>query len=330
MDTAYVHNLDPFALRLWDDVGVRWYGLAYLAGFVAAFFLIRRVLRTGTSPLAPARASDMVAALAVGAVVGGRLGYIAFYQPSLLWTFSSEVPWWNALAINRGGMASHGGMIGVVVAALIFAKRQRVPFLHVLDLAAFAAPIGLFFGRLANFVNGELYGRPAPAGLPWAVKFPQEMLTWSGDRLAAARAALVGAGAGPLTVEDAIKAVQHGDGAVTAALAPLLTARHPSQLYEALLEGMFVFIVVALVWRRPRKPGVVAAAFGGTYAAVRIFGEQFRLPDAPLFSLEELHVVLTRGQLLSMLLLAAAVLVAVAASRVTTGSLGGWRRPVPA
>lgn len=323
---TYVHALDPFAIRFFGDVGLRWYGLAYMAGFVVAFFLIRRVLRAGASPLAPGKASDLVFALAVGAVVGGRLGYVAFYEPSLLWTFSDEIPWWNALAINRGGMASHGGMIGVVVAAFIFARRKRVPFLHVIDLAAFAAPIGLFFGRLANFVNGELFGRPAPDGLPWAVKFPQEVLGWSADKLATMNQALADASLAAMRPSDVIIAVQHGDATVTAAIAPLLTARHPSQLYEAVLEGLLLFVVVAVTWRRPRKPGVVAAVFGGTYAAVRIFGEQFRLPDAPLFSLDGLEIVLTRGQLLSVLLFIGALIVAVSAASVRASRMGGWRR----
>ena len=324
--TPYLHNLDPFAIRFFGDVGVRWYGIAYVAGFVVAFLLIRRVLRNGASPLVAGAAADLVAVLALGAVLGGRLGYIAFYQPSLLWTFSDDLPFWNALAINRGGMASHGGMIGVVVAALVFARRRRVPFLHVVDLAAFSAPIGLFFGRLANFVNGELYGRAAPAGLAWAVKFPTEMRTWGVERVTAMQEALVRVGAPALAVDDVIRAVQSGDARVTSAITPLLTARHPSQIYEALLEGALLFAIVAVVWSRARKPGVVAATFGGAYAAVRIFGEQFRLPDAPLFSVAALDVSLTRGQALSVVLLFGAVLVAVGAARGGAMKLGGWRR----
>ena len=104
----WVHDLDPYALKLWEGGPIRWYGLAYLAGFVAAFFLVRRVLRRGTSPLPAEAASELVMTLALGAVVGGRLGYIAFYKPALLWTFSSSPPFWEALAINHGGMASLG------------------------------------------------------------------------------------------------------------------------------------------------------------------------------------------------------------------------------
>lgn len=330
MTDVWVHDLDPYAIELWEGGPIRWYGLAYLAGFVVGFLLIRRVLRVGTSPLPPASASELVFALALGAVIGGRLGYVAFYQPSLLWTFSDELPYWNAVAINKGGMASHGGMIGVVLAAMIFALRRRAPFLHVLDLAAFAAPLGLFFGRLANFVNGELFGRPAPTSLPWAVKFPQEMHGWGATELVEVRARVAAAQPNQrsLSVDDIITAIQRGDDTITSAVAPLLTPRHPSQLYEALLEGVLVFVVLAALWRQPRNPGVIAAAFAITYAAVRIFGEQFRVPDAPLTSLAS--VDLTRGQALSVVLLLVGVVVAVIARRSQRPVAGGWSQTTAA
>lgn len=317
---AWVHSIDPYAIG-----PIRWYGLAYVAGFVVGYLLIRRVLARGESSIPHARAGDLVSALAIGAVVGGRLGYIAFYQPSLLWTFSDELPFWNALAINKGGMASHGGMIGVVLAGLWFARRNGASFLHVADLAAFAAPLGLFFGRLANFVNGELYGRPVDESFPLAVKFPQELQSWSGLRLQGALDAVAtktGIGA---SVDDLLARIQAGDAAVAAAVAPLLTPRHPSQLYEAVLEGLLVFAVLAWLWREPRRSGVIAAAFAMVYGVVRIVGEQFRLPDAPLFKLGALE--LTRGQLLSIALLVSGVLVfVVSRKRGATTRVGGWSK----
>lgn len=316
MDAAWIHDLDPFAIGF-----IRWYGLAYLAGFVCGYFLVRRVLRAPNSPLAPEKASDLVFALVLGVMIGGRLGYIAFYEPSLLWTFSDELPYWNALAINRGGMASHGGMIGVAVAALVFARRQKVPFLFVADLSAFGAPLGLLFGRIANFVNGELFGRPAPPSLPWAVKFPQEMHLWDAPRLREVHERLALVQRDVPTIDDVIGAIQSGDTVTANAIGPLLTARHPSQLYEALLEGLLLFIVVLIVWRKPRKPGTVAATFAIVYAIVRIFGEQFRLPDAPV--LEAAGLVITRGQLLSFGLLAVGVALAFFVHRRAAAPLGG-------
>lgn len=324
MSTAWVHDLDPYAIELWEGGPIRWYGLAYLAGFLVGFVLIRRVLRVGVSPLPPKSASELVFALALGAVVGGRGGYIVFYQPSLLWTFSDELPFWNALAVNQGGMASHGGMIGVLVASAIFARRRSVPFLHVLDLAAFAAPVGLFFGRIANFVNGELFGRPTAETLPWAVKFPQEMYAWRGDELSAVRARLAPLHAETSSIDGIVAAIQRGDDAIAAAVAPLLTSRHPSQLYEALLEGSLVFVALAALWRRPRKPGSIASAFAMIYAGVRIFGEQFRVPDAPLTSLG--LVALTRGQALSVALLLGGVIVTVVSLRAKRPPAGGWSK----
>ena len=326
MDTPWVHTLDPFAVG-----PIRWYGLAYLAGFICAYFLVRRVMRASTSPLPPSKASDLIFALVLGVMIGGRLGYVAFYQPSLLWTFSERLPFWEALAINRGGMASHGGMIGVVIAALIFAHRQRAPFLYVVDLAAFGAPLGLFFGRLANFVNGELYGRPAPDLLPWAVKFPQEMHAWNALQLLQMHQSLARVQRDAPAVDDVIEALQRDDTVVSTAIAPLLLARHPSQIYEALLEGLFVFAVLLVAWRVARKPGTIAATFGIVYAFVRIFGEQFRLPDAPVLAV--LGIEVTRGQLLSIVLLAASLGLALLVHRQNRQAGGGWlkgpRRHLP-
>lgn len=317
---AWVHSIDPYALG-----PVRWYGLAYVAGFIVGYLLIRRVLARGATGISVARAGDLVAALAIGAVVGGRFGYIIFYQPSLLWTLSDEVPFWNALAINKGGMASHGGMIGVIAAAWWFARRHGASFLHVADLAAFAAPLGLFFGRVANFVNGELYGRPVDASFPLAVRFPQELHSWSGSRLQGAFDAVATKTGAAHSVDDILARIQAGDTAVATALGPLLTPRHPSQLYEAVLEGLLVFTVLAWLWHKPRRPGVIAAAFAMVYAVVRIIGEQFRLPDAPLFELGALE--LTRGQLLSLALLVGGMLVfVVSTKRETTTRLGGWSK----
>lgn len=327
----WVHDLDPFAIELWAGGGVRWYGLAYVAGFIVAALLIRRVLRAGQSPLPRTAAVDIVTALAIGAVVGARVGYVLLYAPELLWTFERSFPFWRALAIHEGGMASHGGMAGVVVAAVVVAHRRRVPVLHVLDLAAFGAPIGLFFGRLANFVNGELYGRVASATLPWGVKFPTETATWSGAELETLRVTVAPHfGAGPLPPSRSlasvvIERIQHGDSTLAELVAPLLPVRHPSQLYEALLEGIALFVLLAWVWRAPRRPGVVSAAFAIGYAFARISLEQFRQPDVQIASAEFARFGVTRGQWLSALLLLAGILVAMWVWRHPSPKLGGWR-----
>ncbi len=139
---AWVHNLDPFAIRFTSDIGIRWYGLSYLLGFAIGYLLIRRVVAVGRTPLTREQIGDLVVTLAIGLVVGGRLGYAVFYQRSLLTDFSADFPWWGLLAINQGGMASHGGMIGGMAACFWFAYRRGIPAMHLLDILAFGVPLG--------------------------------------------------------------------------------------------------------------------------------------------------------------------------------------------
>ena len=176
---SYLHTLSPFLLRISGDIGLRWYGLAYLAGFVVAGHIMSRLVKTGRSPLARKKIDpgSLLTSLIVGVIVGGRLGFALFYQPQILWTVGPSFPFWELLAIHKGGMASHGGMLGVLIASGWFVRKNNLDLydtLHVADLAAFCATPGLFFGRLANFVNAELWGepiatRPAPW---WSVKYP--------------------------------------------------------------------------------------------------------------------------------------------------------------
>lgn len=323
---AWVHDLDPVLVELPGTLAIRWYGLAYLAGFFLAWLLVRQVLRRGRSPLGEQDAGNLVVTLALGAVVGARLGYAVLYQPSLLWTVDGDFPFWRLLALHEGGMASHGGMVGALVAAALFAWRRGVPFLFVADLAAFGAPAGLFLGRLANFVNGELYGRPASGDLPWAVRFPQELWALDHARLGAALEAAAPHVEEPVSVPVVIAAIQRGNDAVAQAVAPYLTARHPSQLYEALLEGALLLLLLAVVWTRPRRPGTVAGVFAIGYGIVRVVVEGFREPDAHIAHLEYAALQITRGQWLSLLLVLAGVVVLALARRREGEPLGGWRQ----
>jgi len=321
---VYLHSIDPFALGPIDigpfkHIGLRWYGLSYLTGFVFAWWLARRVVRCGRSTLKVEQVSDLVVAWAIGIIVGGRLGYVLFYKISMLWTFTDSLPYWDLLAINKGGMASHGGMIGFIIASWVYARRHGHSVGHLLDLGACGAPIGLFFGRLANFVNGELYGR-GPTEVAWAVRFPHEILTWDVAKVRSLDAVMPHMPAG-MGYDQIIDQVQMGNTAVANALAPLLLPRHPSQIYEALLEGLLLFVVMLCVWYRPRKPLVVASWFCIVYAGVRIFGEQFREPDDHI-GFDALG--LTRGQWLSVGLMAAGVVLLVIFSRRQVERMGGW------
>ena len=328
-----LHQLDPYAIKLWEDGPVRWYGLSYLVGFLLAYLLVRRVTTAGVSTAGGQKVGDLVVTIAVGVVIGGRLGYVLFYQPSMLWTFSSGLPYWDLLAINKGGMASHGGIIGAIAACFHFARRHGDRPSHILDLAAFGAPIGLCIGRFANFVNGELYGRACDPSLPWAVKFPQEMAHWDlvadpERRTALQRAVeLVAPGGGgdpKAWLPELLAAIQRSNEQVIQIVAPHITARHPSQVYQALLEGLAVFIILAVVWSRPRKPGVIGGLFLVSYGVMRVIGEIYRLPDEHIANMEAAQLHMSRGQLLSVPVIAAGLVMIWHFARKQSPLMGGW------
>ena len=257
--------------------------------------------------------------LALGVMIGGRVGYATFYQPAL-WGFDGNFPFWRMLMFHQGGMASHGGMIGLIVASWLFSRKYKQSFAHVLDLAAFSVPLGLFFGRIANFINGELYGR-GPTAVAWAVKFPQEIVHWNREKLQKLDPILAMIPQGD-SYDDLITAIQQGNVEVANAIAPLLMAKHPSQIYQALLEGLILFIIMAWVWSKPRRPMVIGAMFCMVYAILRIIGEQFRQPDAHI-GFEWLGM--TRGQWLSVILFAAGALLLYIFGRRQVKPIGGWR-----
>ncbi len=243
---------DPVAIRI-GPLAIRWYALAYIAGLLLAVWYAKWILRREAffrpgKPFMPPQAMDdfMLWAM-LGVVLGGRIGYVLFYAP---WFFLS-----HPLAIFRvweGGMSFHGGFLGVLVATWLFARRRDIPFWRLMDIAAAATPIGLFLGRIANFINGELWGRPTD--VPWAMVFPR---------------------AGP-------------------------EPRHPSQLYEAVLEGIVLFVILHLLVRARalRRPGLVSGVFALGYGLARFTVEFFREPDRQLGYLY--GGWLTMGMLLSL------------------------------
>ncbi len=264
----WVHTPHPFLIRFSENVGIRYYGLAYLAGFVVAGWLLQRYHKAGRSALDVSSIFDLMTCLIAGVVVGGRLGYFILYQPE---TFLHD-----PLVLFRvweGGMASHGGMLGVVVGMWWFTRQRNISFLRVSDLVVTVAPIGLFFGRLANFMNGELWGKTT--SVPWAMIF-------------------IKTGGGP-------------------------EPRHPSQLYEAGLEGLLLFAL--LQWRfwkstsAQKQPGRIAGEFLIAYALARSFSEIFREPDEGV----SLILGLSRGTFYSLFMIAAGVaLIAYASLRKTS------------
>lgn len=347
---GWLHDLNPFVWRISGDFGIRWYGLAYIAGFTVAYLIIRWLAKRGAARIPVDRVFDAIVALVLGTVVGGRLGYVLIYQPSLLWHFDKSVPWWGVLAINNGGMASHGAFIGLIIAAWWVSRGfknddgQRIgrcPPMHVMDLLPLAAMPGYVLGRIANFVNGELLGKivamPGERAPWWAVRFPQEILS---DKLAPPLTEpqhdqlvdLVTQFAQPgESFDDAssrmIAALWRGAPDLHDQLLPLISARHPSQLYQA-LEGVVVGIIVWVIARKPRLPGVVGCWFLITYGAARIITELWRLPDDHFAVPRPLG--LSRGQWLSAAMILAGAVILVVVTRRGGEKLGGWLVPNPA
>lgn len=286
----FVDNFDPFIFRLWDNVGPRWYGFAYVLAFVSAYFVVRWLSKRGYCDLPPDRVSDFITWTALfGVLLGGRIGYVLFYRPEMLHDPLSILRVWE------GGMASHGGMIGILALSLYYARRHKLSWTNLGDALVVAAPVGLFFGRCANFINGELYGRATDVS--WAMQFPKELLESSLERERAVAAAqkIDPALIDPDTI---IQAARH-NSQVNDVLEGILAPRHPSQLYEAFFEGFVLFAILWFVRTRMRQPnGVLTGSFFIFYATFRIICEYFREPDAPLVG------AFTRGQFFSFFLLA--------------------------
>ena len=286
----YVHDLSPFVLRFSENFGLRWYGLAYVAAFFIGVLIVRRLSRLGYCDIPVQKVSDFIVGGAIfGVLLGGRLGYMLFYD---LQNFLQ-----NPLVFFRimdGGMSAHGGMLGLTLYTLWYSFRHNVSWRNIGDNLVVAAPAGLFLGRLANFINGELYGRVSR--VPWAMQFPKELyeVPYETAQLALGEAATIN----PqwITVEDVIENVRHSP-ALKAQLAGTLSPRHPSQLYEAALEGVLLFAILWVLRTRFRLPnGVLTGVFFIGYAILRMIGEVFREPDAPLTG------PFTRGQFLSLFL----------------------------
>ena len=321
---SYLHSLDPYAIHLSGDFGIRWYGLAYVAGFLLAWWMALWLSRTDRSPIPVAKVGDMMMWIIGGVLVGGRLGYVLFYDPQLLIEFEGSFPWWQVLAIHRGGMASHGGMVGVILGLLWFAKRNNIPLLHPLDVASFICTPGLFLGRLANFINGELWGEAwdgegeAPA---WTVKYPEEVLVNPGGfNLEPLRSQI---GGDTSFHQRVVAEAQNGNESVIAVLQPQLTAFYPSQLIQAITDGPLLLAAVALVWLRPRKPGVIGGSFLMFYGALRMITELYRQPDAGV----ALMVGLSRGQQLSLIQIALGLALLLWSVSRNTTPIGGLLRP---
>lgn len=246
-------QIDPVALSI-GPVVIRWYALAYMVGFIGGWYATKQFLKKYTSPyLKPEHFDDLVTWVVIGVILGGRFGYIAFYNAEYYLSHGLDI-----FKIWQGGMSFHGGLIGVIVAMILFAWKNGIPFFALSDRVAVVTPIGLFFGRIANFINAELYGRVA-TDVPWAVQFPNADLP-----------------------------------------------RHPSQIYEALSEGLILFVILVFLQKRDyirERIGILSGTFLSGYAIFRFLIEFTREPDAHLGFIG--FGVLSMGQILCLPMLLA-------------------------
>ncbi len=287
----YLHKLDPFIFHVTETFGPRWYGLAYVCAFICGYALLLWLSKRGYADLPRHQVGDFITWAALfGVMLGGRLGYVFFYRPEMLRDPLSILRVWE------GGMSAHGGMLGLVLFTLYYARKHRIAWTNLGDNLCVTAPIGLFFGRCANFINGELYGRAT--NVSWAMQFPKELLDRN-NAAEAERAVAACQSIDPnLSSPEAIVQAVETNRDVVAALRPILTPRHPSQLYEALLEGVLLFAILWLVRTRTRQPnGVITGLFFVCYSIFRIVVENFREPDASMIG------IFTRGQFFSFFLL---------------------------
>ena len=274
------HHLNPIALQI-GPLAIRWYGLAYFFGLLLAAVVIHRVARHWDIELSVDDLTSVMVGIAFGLVLGARLFYVVFYGDGYYLAHPIKI-----LAFNEGGMSFHGGLVGAIVGGSLTCRKLHISVLTMCDLAAIGAPIGLFFGRCANFVNGELWGKPT--NLPWGVMFDQT-----------------------------------GGGSVY---------RHPSQLYEALLEGVVLFVILLALSRRnqpPRPQGTFIGTFLACYGVFRFLIEFVRLPDAQVGYLLGTNW-LTMGQCLSLPVFAAGVIVLVLSHRARHPQVGKLEDEAPA
>jgi phosphatidylglycerol:prolipoprotein diacylglycerol transferase len=263
---------DPVAISI-GPIAIRWYALAYIGGIVLGWVYARSLVKNerlwgGPAPITLVQLDDFILWVTIGIIVGGRTGYVLFYNSAFFAQHPAEI-----LQLWNGGMSFHGGFLGCVAAVMLFARKNGISILSLGDITTGVAPIGILLGRIANFINSELWGRHADSSVPWAMVFPN---------------------GGPLP-------------------------RHPSQLYEAGLEGILLFAILAVMIRMGalKRPGLILGSFIAIYAIARITSEFFREPDPQLGFL---WGGLTMGMLLSVpMIIIGALLVAIAWRREPRG-----------
>ncbi|MBR1978567.1 MAG: prolipoprotein diacylglyceryl transferase [Akkermansia sp.] len=316
---TYIHHIDPILLDIpGTPLAIRWYGLAYVGGFILGYMVLLWLAKRRLYTVEPEKLGDFITTVCIfGVLMGGRLGEFFFYWlPEHGWSGFCNDPLW-VLRVWEGGMASHGGIIAVLLVTIWYCRKNKLSIPSVTDGLAIVCTIGIFFGRVANFINGELYGRITTATNPIAMKFPQEFFALPTTTQIQAKAALdhtMGAPIETLAIcdnagmptesfFDIMMRLTRENDSFRETLGQFLTPRYPSQLFEALGEGLIIFIVLIalrLGWKNAPS-GIFSALFCFMYATARISTECFREPDADTW-----HGI-TRGQYLSFAIVALGV-----------------------
>ena len=311
-------RMDPVALELPGGFAIRWYGIGFMVAFAAGYAILRRLARRGFVPMPPDKSGDFIFTLIVGVILGGRLGYILFYD------FASFAA--NPLRIIRiweGGLAFHGGFAGAIAAAWWYARKHGIPCLRLGDCITLGVTPGIFAVRMANFINGELYGRVTTEAVPWAMRFPTDPV---GMRL-------TGAAAGRTMRERELLIERAYETGLWEQVRDQVPLRHPSQLYEGLTEGLLLGLVMwaLYTWNRRRGRDLAPGMYGGVfvlgYGLMRSLMELFRQPDAQFTDAgDPVGTVLgplTMGQTLSLAMIVLGIFLIVRGVRIGAGPAGG-------
>ena len=328
----YYHQLNPFLIQWTDNFGIRWYSMAYISGILFAYFIGAYLIKSHRLKLPLEKLSDIVFVGVLGAVFGGRLGYCLFYGPQLLISFDGSFPFWGLLKVHEGGMSSHGGILGLLIACVFYARRHKFSLYAMADLGSVAGAVGIFLGRITNFINGELYGRVVEGSTWLAVKFPGEVMLWASQPklyqkellsleplLPYLKNSLIVipssqawsewlsfAKEGDSTYANSVSYIcqliyqSASSSPINQLLEPLLSLRYPSQLYQSFFGGFVPLVLITLFWfKKARKPGLISVVFIISYLFFRLWTEFYRQPDA---SIGFQWFYLTRGQWLSLLM----------------------------
>lgn len=312
-------DMGPVAFNIFGVLQIHWLGFFLLIGILSAASLTGWLaVRQGIGLTRP-MVGSLLTWMVIASLLGARLGYCLFYQFDLLIRFKSTFPYWGFFAFGEGGFSWHGAVLGAVFGGIFYSMKSGLGQLYLFDLAAFSAPIIIFFSRIGSFLSGEILGTAAEPGTPVALKIPTEIERWQElpEKLQAV------SNMGVTTAQEAWLKWSSGDSAFREAVIPLLEARHPVQIYGALLEGAFIFLVLFALWKSPRRNGVISAVYLILSAAMGLLVHHFEWPEP---SVAAKIAGLDKFQWLSLSTFVLGIISYILWTRTTSIAIPGWGR----